>query len=172
MKTKPLFENWEALKQIIILPNLGERPRKHLQFPMRMVSQFDLSRELDFLAKYGATVPHLNPSNYMPTYSHTRDDGVEVYSFGITVPEGCVIDDHGNVVNLAALERAAFYAMFKRDDDKKRDPISAAYDKLVIKPMLTNEDPSEKQRLRDLYAKINFPGEKRETRPAFIDSLI
>ncbi len=50
-----------------------------MNFPIRQICHFDLSRRLRQLEKYGAEVPILMNSNYMPEYVKTRDNGVEVY---------------------------------------------------------------------------------------------
>lgn len=78
-----------------------------MNFPTRLMSHSDLSDRLRQLERFGAKVPVLQNSIYMPTYVKTREDGVEVYSHAgrtVEVRSGEVIDSHGNVVNLGTLE--------------------------------------------------------------------
>ena len=100
-----------------------------MDFPTRQMDHFDLSRRLRYLEKYGAEVPTLMNSNYMPEYVETRKDGVEVYRHAgrtVDVRPGEVIDSHGNVVNLGAIEAQALVIKIDRDNnpsarDKYRD---------------------------------------------------
>jgi hypothetical protein len=77
-----------------------------MNYPTRKVSGFELSDELRSLNTSGVDTPMLNNSNYTPDYVETRKDGTEVYDHAgmrIEVRAGEVIDGHGNVVNLRAL---------------------------------------------------------------------
>jgi len=81
-----------------------------MNFPTRHMSQFDLSDRLRQLERFGVDVPTLQSSNYAPDYVETRKDGVEVYRHAgrtVNVRPGEVIDSHGNVVNLGAIESQA-----------------------------------------------------------------
>lgn len=74
-------------------------------FSRRQINSFELDDKLRRFERWGVQVPTLNFSKIMPLYSETTEDDVEIYQPGsIRVPAGCVIDHHGNVVNLRALE--------------------------------------------------------------------
>jgi hypothetical protein len=89
--------------------NLGENKEDLIKeyFPIyysyRMINHFELSDKLRQLEKRGIIVPRLNMSEYMPIFSK-RDGENEVYG-NLIVKPGFVIDSHGNIVNLAALEK-------------------------------------------------------------------
>ena len=74
-----------------------------MNFPTRQMGHFELSDRLRQLERFGAEVPMIQNSNYMPTFFETRKDGVEVYRHGgrtVEVRAGEIINSHGNVVNL------------------------------------------------------------------------
>ena len=80
----------------------------------RMISQFDLADKLRQYEKWGVQVPVLNNSLMMPVYNRTESDGTEVYDHFTRVKQGQVIDDHGTVVDMAALDQELHQRMFDR----------------------------------------------------------
>ena len=72
----------------------------------RNISSFDLENELGRIEIFGGRVPVLSRSIFMPQYVETKSDGTEIYRLGsrtVEVRRCEFIDDHGNVVDLAAL---------------------------------------------------------------------
>lgn len=83
----------------------------------KYVSHFDLHRLLSGMASAGVPVPCLNSSNIIPPDFGTRE-----------LPPGCVMDDHGNVVDLDALRQACASALEK---ERKKEPWHAPRDEPV-----------------------------------------
>lgn len=78
----------------------------------RMINQHDLADKLRQYEKWGVEVPALKYSQFMPVHYTTESDGTEVYNCGI-VKQGQVIDDHGNIVDLSALDKELHKRMFE-----------------------------------------------------------
>jgi hypothetical protein len=73
----------------------------------RSIDTAELSDMLQVMQRKGVAVPGLVQSSWSPEYLYTSK-GVAVYQHGhklVEVREGFVIDNHGNVVNLAFLNR-------------------------------------------------------------------
>lgn len=119
--------------------------------PRRQMDHFELSDRLRALERSGVQVPRLMFSNNKPYYSETTEDGVEVYQPGsIRVPAGCVIDSHGNVVNLHALQQqAGVIELTPRTERKPR------YDPSCIVPVKGWDDNARaRKEIRAKYADI------------------
>ena len=85
-------------------------------YPLRFVNYFDLGDDLRKLEQQGISVPTLNSSNLMPTYSYTTEKDVEIYCLGgveLEVPKGSVIDSHGNVVDMSTLKNKQLINAFE-----------------------------------------------------------
>ncbi|MBI5803978.1 hypothetical protein HY450_01915 [Candidatus Pacearchaeota archaeon] len=127
-----------------------ERNMNRYLHPRRQMDHFELSDRLRQLEKSGVQVPTLTFSNTMPFYVETTEDGVEIYQPGnIRVPADCVIDSHGNVVNLHALQQQAF--VIELTPRTERTP---RYDPSCIVPLKTFEDSRAESEVRAKYADI------------------
>jgi hypothetical protein len=118
------------------------------------MDSFELSDRLRYLERWGVQVPHLNFSNNMPHYVETTEDGVEVYQpGGIRVPAGCVIDSHGNVVNLQSLEQQFLVVLSKPlTSEHERKP---RYDPTFTIPFTgENDSANARAELRTKYPDI------------------
>ncbi len=119
----PLTEKRKELFSYLAMDERQERIRNKYLGPRRQMYHFELSVELRHLERWGVQVPTLMFSNNMPHYIETTEDGVELYNHGgrtVEVRAGEVIDFHGNVVNLQALQEQFFVAPFLSPTTKKR----------------------------------------------------
>ncbi|GEM_PF-6338098 len=85
----------------------------------RMIDNFELTEKLRNYERAGIQVPQLNSSVMMPVYHGTEKDGTEVYNYNLRLKPGQVIDTHGNVVDLAALDKQMREKMFKIFESSK-----------------------------------------------------
>ncbi|MBS3079838.1 hypothetical protein J4221_00030 [Candidatus Pacearchaeota archaeon] len=86
----------------------------------RTIDDIELRDRLRNLESLGVEIPSMRYSINKPTYLRTTSDGLEIYLHGnekVIVGPGEVIDSHGNVVNLSALERQVriIYHQFKNE---------------------------------------------------------
>lgn len=117
--------------------------------PRRQMGHFELSNRLRALERCGVQVPMLMFSNNMPYYVETTEDGVEVYQPGnIRVPAGCVIDSHGNVVNLHALQQQALVIELTPRTERK-----PGYDPTCIIPVKGWDDDARAR--KEIIAKYS-----------------
>ncbi len=86
----------------------------------RLVRDFELEYKLRKCEEAGVRVPKPTKSLFSPTYIGTRRD-IEIYNYRgteVRIHPGHVIDNYGNVVDLARLEQKAAY---KRGEIPARD---------------------------------------------------
>lgn len=104
----------EGQSSMLMEQNENSSAKKY--HPCRFISSFELSDKLRDLAKTGVNVPQFNHSINMPKFIGMQGD-VELYSGGIEVKPGQVVDSHGNVVDLATLEQERVKLLSKGSKD-------------------------------------------------------
>ena len=125
--------------------------------PTRLMDRSELSDRLRALKRvrtlFGSdlTVPMLSFSNYIPEYVETTADGVEVYTGGKMVPPGWVIDTHGNIVNLRAIEEQLLIIKL----DTSEESSGRRYDPHAIVPAKGLLDPERDRAIAKLILFIN-----------------